>query len=399
MVYDGRGMRGRQRCKSRGWLLFCSLVLYVGFGCGRGPLRIGTRDAGTPDRTTVPDAPLTTDTLTEIRDVRLPDGLPDLAAEAQDLPAEARDLAAETGAAEVKAVDAGNGADICIPSGCHDPNCFFDYCGKIGDGCGGTLDCGSRCLVWQVCGLDGMCKGDESCIPLNCDNGTASRYCGDIGDGCGGGLHCGTDCGRAGWVCENHICVGRPPGCEPLPCDTPSERLCGKFADGCGGIQDCGTCPQAGWFCSSDNRCIGGPECVPMSCDGPSGEKYCGAIGDGCGGRLLCASACPGSGSFCRDNLCVQIAGCSKVSCVLADGGSYCGIIGDGCGGARDCGTACPDGSACGSVRANQCGAGTSSPPPAAPRFPLLAPPVPVWLDPPPPPPPFCPSPPAAPEP
>ena len=353
-MYDGRGMCSRQRSNASGWFVLWLVTLPVGLGCGRGPFRLGNRDAGGPDR--VADVPLPTDQPTGSRDVGLPEVPPDLGAETRDLavPAwdvatETRDLAAEAGPPEVATIDVGHGADACIPIGCHDPICIFDYCGKIGDGCGGTLDCGNQCPVGQVCAAaDGMCRGDATCVALTCDNGTPGRYCGDIGDGCGGALHCGTDCGRVGWVCENHICVG-------------------------------------------------GPDCGPGSCDGPSGEQYCGTIGDGCGGRLACSSSCSGSGRTCRDNLCVETVGCPKVGCGLADGGRYCGVIGDGCGGAQDCGATCPDGSACGSVRANECGAGTSSPP-ASPKLPLPAPPVPM-LDPVPPPPPLCLPPPPAPQP
>jgi hypothetical protein len=406
-VYDGAGMCNWPRCNASGWIILCLVTLPNGFGCGRGRLGLGSRDAGAPDR--VADVPLPTDQPTGLRDAGLPDLAPGLGAETRDLAeawdvaTEASELAADAGLSEVATVDAGNGADACIPIGCHDPICVSTYCGKIGDGCGGTLDCGNQCPAGQMCAVaEGLCRSEINCVALTCDNGTPSRYCGDIGDGCGGALHCGTDCGRAGWVCENHICVGRPPACELVTCDTPAERLCGKVADGCGGILDCGlACPQAGWFCSSAGRCVGGRDCVPASCSGPSGEEYCQTIGDGCGSRLECSRSCSASALTCRDNLCVATVGCPTVGCVLADGGHYCGVIGDGCGGAQDCGATCSDGSACGSVRANECGAGTSSPPPAPPKRPLPAPPVPVpgWRAPVPPPPPLCLTPPPVPQP
>jgi len=223
-------------------------------------------------------------------------------------------LRAPPAARQKRGKPAGFAGQNCIPIGCHDAICDLDYCGKIGDGCGGALDCGMACRVGQLCNTArGMCMGDASCLPLTCDNGTPGNYCGDIGDGCLGVLHCPTDCNLAGWTCENHICVVRPPAGEFLTCATPAERWCGKIADGCGGILDCGLqCPQPGWLCSLDGRCVGGKDCVPVSCDGPAGERYCGTIGDGCGGRLECTRACSGSGLSCRDNLCVETAGCPK---------------------------------------------------------------------------------------
>jgi hypothetical protein len=432
-VYDRGGMCSRQQFDANAWRVPCLVVLCLGLGCARGPLKAGSKDAGTPDRTALADVPLSTDEASETRDVGVPDELSDLAAEARESAAELPNLAAEAreSAAEVQdsalavrdsgpeaqdmavdarpseagTVDAAGGVDACIPIGCHDSICDLDYCGKIGDGCGGTLDCGMACRAGQLCNTArGTCMGDWSCVSLTCDIGTPGNYCGDIGDGCLGVLHCPTDCNLAGWTCENHICVGRPPACEFRTCDTPAEQRCGKIADGCGGILDCGLqCAQPGWLCSAAHgRCVGGKDCVPVSCDGPAGEQYCGTIGDGCGGSLECTRTCSGSGLSCRDNLCVETAGCPKVNCVLADGGHYCGVIGDGCGGAQDCGVTCPDGSVCGGVRPNECGTGTSSPPLAAPKLPLLAPPPPVPGWPPlatPPPPSLCLPPPPAPQP
>jgi hypothetical protein len=71
----------------------------------------------------VADVLLPTDQPTGLHDVGL-------AVEARDVATEARGSAA----------DAGRGADACIPIACYDPICSFNYCGKIGDGCGGTLE-------------------------------------------------------------------------------------------------------------------------------------------------------------------------------------------------------------------------------------------------------------------
>jgi hypothetical protein len=41
------------------------------------------------------------------------------------------------------------------------------YCGAIGDGCGGTLDCGSQCSDGSICGerVYGVC-GSSTDIPV-----------------------------------------------------------------------------------------------------------------------------------------------------------------------------------------------------------------------------------------
>src|SRR5437762_1102009 len=60
-------------------------------------------------------------------------------------------------------------------------------CGKVGDGCGGVLDCGD-CTGGATCGGGGIahvCGGDPTCAKTTCATG-AGNYCGDVGDGCGG---------------------------------------------------------------------------------------------------------------------------------------------------------------------------------------------------------------------
>jgi hypothetical protein len=48
--------------------------------------------------------------------------------------------------------------------------------------------------------VDGQADG---CLPVTCSPAEGD-YCGIIGDGCGGDLDCG-EC-RAGWTCRDHIC-------------------------------------------------------------------------------------------------------------------------------------------------------------------------------------------------
>ena len=68
-------------------------------------------------------------------------------------------------------------------------------CGSAGDGCGMTLNCGT-CPAGQTCGgsgMPGVC-GATSCVPLTKDQACTTKGldCGTVGDGCGGTVSCGT---------------------------------------------------------------------------------------------------------------------------------------------------------------------------------------------------------------
>ena len=82
--------------------------------------------------------------------------------------------------------------DLCAAAGA--------TCGPIGDGCGGSLQCGS-CPTGETCGGGGVASvcGAPACTPKTCAQLGAN--CGAAGDGCGGQLACGTctggtTCGR-----------------------------------------------------------------------------------------------------------------------------------------------------------------------------------------------------------
>ncbi len=88
------------------------------------------------------------------------------------------------------------------------------YCGTIGDGCGHSLDCGADCTAagagW-TCGGNGLCVGGADCSKVSCHNAKGvQQYCGDIGDGCGGTLHCPATCSNGG-ACGS----GSPNVCDP----------------------------------------------------------------------------------------------------------------------------------------------------------------------------------------
>jgi hypothetical protein len=198
--------------------------------------------------------------------------------------------------------DAERRLDACVPLACSNyATCVGDYCGTIGDGCGGTLNCPTKCPGngW-VC-EDSVCKGSVFCLASTCFTANGNQYCGDIYDGCGGTVHCGA-CAKAGWICQNGLCIGPPSVCKPTTCDGPNgEGYCGTICNACGGSIDCGTtCPKSGWFCV-DGSCKGGPSCPRLTCN-PTGGQYCGAIGDGCGGTIDCGRQCS-DGSTCGERV------------------------------------------------------------------------------------------------
>jgi hypothetical protein len=255
------------------------------------------------------------------------------------------------------------------------------YCGRIGDGCCGTLECGACPDGWQ-CTSSGICvSSPPGCTPVACEN-SGGQYCGTIGDGCGRTLDCGS-CSEAGWECIDHVCVGPASVCKSYACDSPYV-ICGKVGDGCGRTLDCTrTCPL-GQSCV-DSLCDS-PEidCEPwQTCTASTGDHYCGKIGDGCRGTLDCGDDCP-VGWSCVNHICVgSLATCIPFTCDRTSLGRICGTVGDGCGGVLECGL-CPDGREC--VDFICADPSPQKPPPIPPPPPLPAPP-----------PPFLPSPPAAP--
>jgi hypothetical protein len=116
---------------------------------------------------------------------------------------------------------------ICVPPGCVPLVCEAQggtYCGTIGNGCGGVLECGD-CTGGATCaggGVANVCGGAPGCIPVECTTEGGAQYCGVIGDGCGGLLDCaecadGMACGGDGVA---HVCPGTGgPVCTNIACD------------------------------------------------------------------------------------------------------------------------------------------------------------------------------------
>lgn len=117
-------------------------------------------------------------------------------------------------------------AGICVPlSGCTPLGCDIAgggrYCGQIGDGCGGTLDCGS-CTAPQTCGgggVTGVCGAPASlCTPLSCTPPGGGQYCGTIGNGCGGTQQCPDTCPMGATCTADHVCPSSQTTCTNLQC-------------------------------------------------------------------------------------------------------------------------------------------------------------------------------------
>jgi hypothetical protein len=236
-------------------------------------------------------------------------------------------------------------------------------CGTQGDGCGGSLDCGT-CTGCQVCGgggTPGVCGG-TCCVPETCTG--LGIECGPAGDGCGGTLSCGTcpggeSCGGGG---KSGICGQVDAGpCTPLTCASQGFN-CGPAGDGCGGSLSCGTCTGCAVCGGGGPGVCGGACCVPETCASEGIE--CGPAGDGCGGSLSCGTcpmgeSCGGGG---KDGVCGAIDAGKCIPLTCAGQGINCGPAGDGCGGSLSCGT-CPMGMTCGGGgTSGVCGAPSCTP-------------------------------------
>jgi hypothetical protein len=267
-----------------------------------------------------------------------------------------------------------------IPQLCGTPNCTkatctpangAHYCGEVGDGCGGKMDCGN-CDPGQACGgggLPGLCgylPDSGNCTPITCRQ-TNGKYCGVVGNGCGGQMDCGNcdsgqTCGAGG---VPNICAYQADSgiCQTISCTPANGRYCGIVGNGCGGQMDCGMC-TGGDTCGGggiSHVCGAAPDsgtCNPTICTQASG-KYCGVVGNGCGGQVDCgmcpsAQTCGGGGI---PNVCGAAADsgtCTPTTCTPPNG-TYCGTVGNGCGGSINCG-ACPAGQICGARAPNVCG-------------------------------------------
>jgi hypothetical protein len=183
-------------------------------------------------------------------------------------------------------------------------------CGPIGDGCGGTLNCGT-CKAPETCGGGGVlfqCGGNSGCVPMTQVQACGTYDCGELSDGCGGTLNCGPNNGMCpgGQTCGGGgpFHCGTGGVCTPLTMAAActGKSPCGTVADGCGGTVNCGSCtaPETCGGGGVDGQC-GSPTCTPLTC--AEAKATCGYVGDGCGG-IIGGAMGPGCGTCPMGEIC-----------------------------------------------------------------------------------------------
>lgn len=132
---------------------------------------------------------------------------------------------------------------------------------------------------------DGNGNGDANCGLVTCTS--ANAQCGLIGDGCGGTVNCGgcqapATCGGGG---TSFQCGGVGSSCTPRTCAEAGAE-CGAVADGCGGLTaSCGTCGP-GQVCGAGgvaNQCATATTCTglcsqQMACTPTTKTKITGIV-------------------------------------------------------------------------------------------------------------------------
>src|SRR5688572_5290738 len=202
-------------------------------------------------------------------------------------------------------VDATTGDAGCVS--CKPPG--GQYCGRIGSGCTHLpLDCGMTCdEPGYTCGGAGtpnVCGTTPDAGPCKvtvCDHGSAGKYCGQVGNGCGGTIDCG-GCpnGLACGAVTTGVCGPAPDAgpCAKAVCNPPGGDYCGTIGDNCGGSLVCPPCPGS-FTCAGSgvpNLCGADRDagCVPTICDLGAAGQRCGIVGDGCGGQMDCGACASG---------------------------------------------------------------------------------------------------------
>ena len=200
------------------------------------------------------------------------------------------------------------------------------------DGAGGATD-GET--TWDR-ELPDVADAAQECVPKTCAELEAN--CGSIGDGCGGSLTCGTckdpyKCGAGGTA---HQC-----GCTPSTC-LKLGISCGDYDTGCGTVS-CGSCTQPDTCVDHQCTCActlphattscSGSDCAIATCE--SGWENCdGLAPNGCETNVGAELAnCGGCGTACA--MANAVAVCSAGTCQIvtcADGFQDCdGNAENGC--------------------------------------------------------------------
>ena len=118
--------------------------------------------------------------------------------------------------------------NFCIPANCMPLTCDamgFRFCGTIGDGCGGAF---SRAAHAPPAAPAARRKTRTSAYRptasrFACTTPSGGQYCGVIGDGCGGTKDCGMACPDGGVCGANHVCPGTGGGCTGILCDAQKD--------------------------------------------------------------------------------------------------------------------------------------------------------------------------------
>lgn len=226
-------------------------------------------------------------------------------------------------------------------------------CGFASDGCGGVYTCanhgGATCNAnnGESCGgggVPGVC-GKPVCVPKTqqqaCPGAGGLNSCGRVGDGCGGLIDCGTCltdqlCG----IDVPNLC-GNIPQCTPIAVATACAGKCGIVPNGCGGTYTC-TAANGGVSCTGSEYCgatlpntCGVPPttCTPRTC--ASLGHSCGLASDGCGHVLNCWPGCAESNPMCAGacgeaQACLADPNTGSQTCVTGTGGCtgpLCGSV------------------------------------------------------------------------
>ncbi len=191
-------------------------------------------------------------------------------------------------------------ADLCVPQE-EEEACEDKECGLVGDGCGGSYDCG-QCGDGEACGVAKRFQCDEAitwlgdasspgCRPQTAEAACAGKECGITFDGCGTEEKNTFDCAEISGGCDGGEFCGLTAAFQ---CDAPPEptcdaaESCAELGWECGmAVDDCGTlfdCAAEGLTCNFTETCVGGvdgpTECVAGGPDGASDCELCDSIVD-----------------------------------------------------------------------------------------------------------------------
>lgn len=162
-----------------------------------------------------------------------------------------------------------------------------EYCNQPEIGCGnGQIDCGLNgdgeilyCACCQ-CGLCGCCDDpsingccdNSGCVPTTCS--ALGKACGSWGDGCGGTLNCGT-------CASPQVCDTAGQCCTPKTCADIKKECGSGWDNGCGGTLTCG---DNGACANSLETCTGGTCCSGLETSCSAGADCCSG---NCAGMII----------------------------------------------------------------------------------------------------------------